>query len=135
MRAEQQHQAARAKAEGKEAFGEQDYRTAVIHYSAAIQAAPRWHVLYVNRALCNRRLCNWDYVMSDCQTALELCKGDMKMRAPPLPMHAYLSARMSHDESPRTQRSGPCRSACVSHRCRLTPSILASLQVSASTAH
>lgn len=75
-----------AKAEGNVAFRKQKYGAALERYTEAIASAPRWHVLYVNRAQCYRKLSKWPQVMEDCQTALQLCSGIMKVhrRCPPV---------------------------------------------------
>lgn len=69
-----------AKAEGNTAFKKQKYGAAAERYTEAIATAPRWHVPYVNRAQCYRKLAKWPQVEQDCRKALDLCSGLVKVR-------------------------------------------------------
>jgi STIP1 family protein 1 len=60
------------KAEGNTLFAKGKYKAAIDKYTEAITVAPGVAVLYVNRALCHKKLSAWEGVVKDARAALQL---------------------------------------------------------------
>ena len=71
------------KAQANELFKRGKMKAAIDGYTEAIAFAPDMHVLFVNRALCNRKLENWQECERDARCALALHSGLMKVRPHP----------------------------------------------------
>ena len=70
------------KLEANDLFRRGKYNAAVEKYTEAITFSQSMHVLYVNRALCHRKLENWERCEQDSRTALGLHSGLMKVCVP-----------------------------------------------------
>ncbi|KAK3234190.1 hypothetical protein CYMTET_55535 [Cymbomonas tetramitiformis] len=60
------------KERGNQLFSKGKLNAAIESYTEAITLCPGWEVPYVNRALCHRKLKNWENVSADCRSALAL---------------------------------------------------------------
>jgi STIP1 family protein 1 len=60
------------KAEGNTLFAKGKYKAAIDKYTEAIAVCPGIAVLYVNRALCHKKLSAWEAVIKDARAALQL---------------------------------------------------------------
>ena len=79
--AEDMAHAERMKGQANELFKRGKLKAAIDGYTEAIAFAPDMHVLFVNRALCHRKLEDWASCERDARTALCLQSGLMKVRA------------------------------------------------------
>ncbi|KXS19007.1 U-box-domain-containing protein [Gonapodya prolifera JEL478] len=66
------------KAAGNAAFARGEFETAIAEYTTAIIQNPTVSTYYTNRALCYKRLEQWDKVVIDCRKALELDEHAVK---------------------------------------------------------
>lgn len=76
--AEARARAAEIKTQGNQLFKRGKYRAAIDMYTDAVLHDPELHVLYVNRALCYRKLSNWQQCEADARTAIELRRVQIK---------------------------------------------------------
>ncbi|CAI5502804.1 unnamed protein product [Closterium sp. Naga37s-1] len=76
----QELQAERLKQKGNEYFNKGFLGAAIDAYTEAITFAPGVPVYWTNRALCQRRKCDWPRVEHDCTKALELDRNSVKAR-------------------------------------------------------
>eukprot|EP00892_Ulva_mutabilis_P011858 jgi/Ulvmu1/9044/UM005_0137.1 len=66
------------KTQGNQLFRRGKYAAAIDMYTEAVLHDPEMHVLYVNRALCYRKLSKWQQCESDARTAIELHRMQIK---------------------------------------------------------
>ncbi|XP_016999055.2 tetratricopeptide repeat protein 12 [Drosophila takahashii] len=70
-RAKAEYEAEQSRAQGNEAFRNQKYEKAVLHYGKAIIKVKDSAITYNNRALCYIKLKNYKRAIQDCQYVLE----------------------------------------------------------------
>lgn len=116
------------KGEANDMFKRGKYHAAADKYTEAIAFAPDNEVLFVNRALCQRRLERWEHCEADAREALRLHSGHMKARMPWPPQllcsvlcQCLHGAHCSTPIPPRcSAMSPPVRTSCCP-RMRCTP--------------
>jgi tetratricopeptide (TPR) repeat protein len=81
-------QAEKIKAEANDLFKRGRYNAAADRYTEALAFAPEMEVLFVNRALCHRKLEHWQQCEEDARRALSLHSGHMKARSIALRLEA-----------------------------------------------
>lgn len=74
------HRAEQIKAQGNQLFKRGKYAAAIDMYTEAVLHDPELHVLYVNRALCYRKLSKWEQCEADARTAIEMRRVQIKAR-------------------------------------------------------
>jgi STIP1 homology and U-box containing protein 1 len=99
MLSEDRQRAEQIKMDGNVLFKKGKFAAAIDLYTEAVVLAPDMHVLFVNRALCYKKLGKWERCEQDARTALSLHSGLMKVkpswpyrRNDPLPSAAITSA-------------------------------------------
>ena len=78
---EDRQTAERIKLQANDLFKRGKFKAAIDLYTEAITFAPSMHVLFVNRALCHRKLEEWPSCERDSRSALDLHSGLMKARS------------------------------------------------------
>ena len=85
--------AAAEKDKGNAAFKLGDYKTAIVHFTNALNLEPT-HVLYSNRSACYAGLGKWDEALKDAESCIEKSPTWAKVRPAPLPSpHAAARAQ------------------------------------------
>ena len=66
------------RSQGNALYQKAKYSAAIDAYTEAITLCPRWILLIINRALCQRKKKNWTAVREDCEKALDIDRESIK---------------------------------------------------------